>query len=563
MKKQEAIVMIKDGIRHGDSRLRFAGTVMRALMVCVLFWLAAASFAGHAYAHAVLEKTTPAADSRLDISPAYVELLFNERLDTGGARLLVLDESSRNVADDQLEFIGQGTGVRLPLPRLDEGHYTVSYSVISADGHPVSGAYVFTVGNPAALPDGNQLDSHQQVGHGHAESDLTARVFVLYAARILYYAGLLIVAGLLFWSMHRSASPLVRDVRDQALGLAGKFAVIATLAYVFLSLQDLGEGEPLSEWGRIMIETTIGRLYIVELLLAFAAPLLPMMGLAARLLWAYAALLVEAWSGHAAVYSPIAYTVGLDLVHLAAASVWSGGLVLLFAIWMKERPEAGRFALLFSKWALISFFLLWITGLLATMNFLPSLEYLRFTPWGSWLIAKVILSVIVAGVAFLIRIRLKKGDLPQGILLKVDLGLLAAIVLSVGVLTYQTPVPPNEPLHFHKMGTEMHVTLVVTPNSPGVNEFTVKIWLPETVGQGKPKNVQLRMLPTERSDVGFIDVPLRAYSDEELDGFPGFTKTTYRAEGPYLPFAGEWKAQVRVTDAQDNERVVETVYRIY
>ncbi|WP_152619425.1 hypothetical protein [Cohnella kolymensis] len=233
------------------------------------------------------------------------------------------------------------------------------------------------------------------------------------------------------------------------------------------------------------------------------------------------------------------------------------------AVWMKERPEAGRFALLFSRWALISFFVLWITGLLTTMSFLPSLEYLKFTSWGSWLIAKVILSVIVAGVAFLIRIRLKKGDLPQGILLKADLGLLAAIVVSVGVLTYQTPVPANQPLHFHKMGTEMHVTLVVTPNSPGDNEFTVKIWLPETVGKGKPKNVQLRMLPTGRKDVSYIDVPLRAYSDEELDGFSGFTKTAYRAQGPYLPFAGEWKAQVRVTDANDTERVVETVYRIY
>ncbi|WP_052476180.1 copper resistance CopC/CopD family protein [Cohnella kolymensis] len=316
--------MRKRGMRLGKS-------VMKILMVFGFLWLAALSFAGNASAHAELEKTTPAADSRLDKSPEYIELFFNERLDPGGARLLVLDESSSNVADDEPEFIAEGTGLHLPLPRLEDGHYTVSYSVISADGHPVSGAYVFTVGSPAALPDGNQLDPHQQVGHAHEVSDLTVRVFVLYAARVLYYAGLLVVAGLLFWSMHRNASPLVREARDKAIGLAGKFALIATLAYVFLSLQDLGEGQPLSEWGRILIETTVGRLYIVQLLLAFAAPLLPMTGLAVRLLWAYAALVAEAWSGHAAVYSPIAYTVGLDLVHLAAAPCGAG---VSFSSWL-------------------------------------------------------------------------------------------------------------------------------------------------------------------------------------------------------------------------------------
>ncbi len=519
---------------------------------------------GQAQAHATLEKASPQADSRMDASPDAVEIVFNERLDNGGAKLLVLNESSKNVAKGELERIEEGKGIRVGLTKLGEGHYTVSYSVISADGHPISGAYVFTVGNPAPL-DKSKLDPHQQVGHSHNHggAGLGADSFLLYAARILYYAGLLAATGLALWSLLRTMSPIVRDTHSRSLGLAGKFALIATLAYVFFSLRDLGQGEPLSEWGRILTETTIGRLYIAELLLALAAPLLPSLKGFLRVVWAALALFAEAWSGHAAAFDPISYTISLDYAHLVAAALWSGGLVLLLAVWYKERPEAGRFALVFSKWALISFLALWVTGILSTLKYLPSLEYLQYTAWGKWLIAKIAISLLVAVTAFLIRLRLKKGELPRGSLLKVDIGLLAGIVLCVGILTYHTPLPVNEPLSYHKMGTDMHVTLRISPNTPGENRFTLKIWLPEWVGKGEAKSVQLRLLPLDREGMGYIDVPLQPYEDEEQDAFPDYKKSTYTAEGPYLPFAGQWKAQVRVTDAEDTERVVETTYRIY
>jgi copper transport protein len=553
------------GTFHLYSRSRVQGIILRLMLLITMIGFSLFTFIGNVQAHAVLEQTTPSANAKLDVSPPSVDIVFNERLDSGGAKVLVLNESSRNVAKGQPERISEEKGLRIALPKLGEGHYTVSYSVISADGHPISGAYVFTVGNPAPLPDASQLDPHQQVGHSHNHggTGLTQQSFLLYVSRILYFVGLLVVAGLALWSLLRHTSPLVREVHNLSLGLAGKFAMIATMAYVFFSLQDLGQGEPLSDWGRILTDTTIGKLYIAELLLAIAATMLNKLGIMARLGWVVVALFVESWSGHAAAFNPLAYTVGLDFVHLAAASLWSAGLVLLLAIWVKERPEAGRFALVFSKWALISFLVLWVTGVLATLNFLPSINYLFYTSWGKWLIAKAALSLLVAATAFLIRLRLRKGELPRGILLKIDIGLLVAIVLCVGVLTYQSPLPANQELNYHKMGTEMHVTLRVTPNAPGDNQFMVKIWLPDSIGKGVPKAVQLRLLPLGKESMGFIDVPLEAYTDEEQDAFPDFKKSTYRSEGPYLPFAGKWKVQIRVTDSQDNERVEETFTQIY
>jgi copper transport protein len=528
-------------------------------------WLALVGGAGYASAHASLVKTTPSANEKLATGPAYVDVTFNERLDEGANELAVLNASSRVVADGKPESIDGGKGLRLTLPKLGEGYYTVSYKVISADGHPVSGAFVFIVGNPAAPPNASQLDPHAQVGHthDHGGGGLTVQKFLFYSARVLYFAGLLALAGLALWSLSRNTSVPVRETRERAIGLVGQFALLATLAYVFFSLQDLSQGEPLSDWLRVLTDTTIGRLYIAELLLALAAPFLRSFGLPFRLGWAVIALFLEAWSGHAASFEPFALTVGLDFVHLIAASLWTGGLLLVLALWAKDRPEAGRFALRFSKWALISFLALWVTGISSTLIFLPSLSYLLVTSWGLWLISKAGLTVIVAATAFLIRLRLRKGDLPRGALLKTDVGLLAAIVLVVGIFTYQSPLPANEPLHYHQMGEDMHVTLRITPNAPGDNEVLLKIWLKQSIGNGISKKTELLLIPQNRKETGAIVVPLEPYADEELDGFPGFEKTAYRAKGPFMPFPGEWKAQIRVTDAADNERVEETTFRIY
>lgn len=535
-----------------------------ALLVAALL-LASVFLPGRADAHAILEQATPAQDEQLQNSPPYVELLFNERLDSSADnKIIVLDGSSRSVTSAKTERIEQGKGLKLMLPALKEDHYTVSYSIISADGHPVSGAYVFTVGNPPPLPDSSGLDPHAQIGHaGHAHDSnkLTTMSFLLYAARIAYYAGLLGVSGLIFWGLQRSASPAVRDTREAAIGFMGKFFVCATIAYVVLSLNNLAQNEPLSEWGRILTQTTIGKLFAASLLLSIAGLLLRGLSAPARLFWAAVALFVEAWSGHAAVFDPIYYSVALDFVHLAAASLWSGGLLLLLLVWRRERPEAGRFAILFSKWALAAFLALWLTGILSVLLFLPSLNYLFYTAWGKWLLVKVGLSLLVVIAAFLIRLRLRKGSLPPGGLLRADFGLMAGIVLIVGILTYQNPLPANQPLYYHDMGTDMHLTLQVTPNAPGDNSITLKVWLPEKSGQ--PKSTVLRLQPLERKDVGYIEVPLESYQDSDIYAFPGYVEAAFKAKGPYLPFAGKWEAQVRVTDSADNEIVKKTTFRIY
>ncbi|MDG0808717.1 copper resistance CopC family protein [Cohnella rhizosphaerae] len=188
----------KAGTGNGGSRKAFARSARRTGMLAlwlVLMAAAAALFAPAASAHAVLEKAVPAQDAQLAAGPDFVELTFNERLDGGAtARLAVLNGDSKAVASGKPERISQGKGLRLALPKLGEGHYTVSYSVISADGHPVEGAYVFTVGNPPPLTDAAELDPHAQLGHsshnhgGRAGSDDDPLYFLRQPGAVLRFA---------------------------------------------------------------------------------------------------------------------------------------------------------------------------------------------------------------------------------------------------------------------------------------------------------------------------------------------------------------------------------------
>ena len=541
---------------------RMALRAAAAALVAAAAGLFAAAFP--ASAHAMLETASPEPGARLTESPPYVELVFNEPVDARAAVLRVLDSDSKTVAQGAPAPSAGGRGVRAALPELGEGHYTVSYRIISADGHPVSGAFVFSVGEPPARPAAEDFDPHQQVGHAHdhGTGGLSLDAFVLYAARFLYYAGLLAAAGLALWSWQRRAPAEVRDAREAGIRLAGRFFVLAALCHVFFQLNDLNRGLPPEEWARVLTRTAMGWLLAATLVLAVLSLVLAAAGPLVRSLWAAAALAVEAGNGHAAAGGSPALTIALDAVHLAAASLWAGGLLLLVAVWRRQPTEAARFALLFSRWALGSIVALWATGTLFTLEILPSVEYLTMTAWGGWLLAKTALVIAVMAVAFFIRRRLRRGRVPTGMLLGADAGLLGAIVLSVAVLTYQIPLPANEPLYWHRMGEDLHLTLRISPKAPGDNAFIVKVWLPEDVEGGLPKNVQLRLRADGRMD-SFIDVPLEPYEDTELDAFEGFTKSTYRAEGPYLPFRGKWTAQIRVTDGTDTERVLERQFRVY
>jgi len=104
-----------------------------------------------ASAHAVLESTNPSQGSEVANSPPSVSLHFGEGVGINQRSLEVLDPAGKRVDDGSPQHAGGDDStvsvkLRAGLPKAG---YAVLWHVVSADSHPVGGAFSFGVGVPA------------------------------------------------------------------------------------------------------------------------------------------------------------------------------------------------------------------------------------------------------------------------------------------------------------------------------------------------------------------------------------------------------------------------------
>ncbi|WP_163541512.1 copper resistance protein CopC [Occultella kanbiaonis] len=122
---------------------------LRALAIsAVALFLGLTLHAGAAQAHDVLLSSAPAEGETLSAAPTEVRLTFNnDILDLNAA--IVLTDAEGTVLTEEAPVV-DGTEVALPVPDgVPAGVWTVTWRVVSSDGHPISGAYEFTVDAPA------------------------------------------------------------------------------------------------------------------------------------------------------------------------------------------------------------------------------------------------------------------------------------------------------------------------------------------------------------------------------------------------------------------------------
>lgn len=102
---------------------------------------------GMTLAHAILVKSIPAENAALSAPPEEIEVWFNEGVGEEYKALAVIDGQGARVDDARLGFF-DSSYLRVSVPPLQPGVYTVRYRVQSADGHIVSGKFNFSVAGP-------------------------------------------------------------------------------------------------------------------------------------------------------------------------------------------------------------------------------------------------------------------------------------------------------------------------------------------------------------------------------------------------------------------------------
>ena len=114
--------------------------------------VAVASTASPAFAHDELVASDPAADSTVAQLPEEVALTFSGVLiDEPGVNVVsVTDAAGTELADGAPTL--DGTKITQTLSGDSQGPMTVTWRVVSSDGHPVSGEFSFVAGDAAAAP---------------------------------------------------------------------------------------------------------------------------------------------------------------------------------------------------------------------------------------------------------------------------------------------------------------------------------------------------------------------------------------------------------------------------
>ena len=116
----------------------------RLMLIAVMICGTALFAAAPASAHSELVSSDPPADATLDFAPIGVGLVFNQDINESFATISVVGPGDTQWAQGTATVEGPDVSVLLE-DGLPNGQYTVGYRVTSADGHPITGSYGFSV----------------------------------------------------------------------------------------------------------------------------------------------------------------------------------------------------------------------------------------------------------------------------------------------------------------------------------------------------------------------------------------------------------------------------------
>jgi methionine-rich copper-binding protein CopC len=113
---------------------------MRAIVVLLLAMTLAKP--APALAHAMLERSDPAAGAIVSASPPEIVITFSEALEPRFSSITLVDAAG-HVVPGTLHI--EGHTMSLAIPRLRAGVFEVRWRALSVDTHITEGAYRFTV----------------------------------------------------------------------------------------------------------------------------------------------------------------------------------------------------------------------------------------------------------------------------------------------------------------------------------------------------------------------------------------------------------------------------------
>lgn len=520
---------------------------LRPRLCAVLLFLALALSAvfalpGAAFAHAALVATEPADGSVLADGPKQFSLTFSEPVSPLVLTLVRPDGTPVPLSAFRLD--GQTILIDVPPePGGGRGTHVLSWRVISADGHPVGGSILFSVGAPSAAPAATEAVDWWLRG-------------AIWLVRTALYAGLFLGIGGAF------AVAWLEDGKRDGARFAGWLMLLglaaAPAALGLQGLDALGASLPhLAE--AVAWRTGAGTSYGWTVLIAAISLVLGLASLALRqrrvarplsLLALAGVGAALAASGHASAAAPQWLTRPMVFLHGAGVAFWTGALMPLGLALRRRGGDARPMLTRFSAAILPVVGVLALAGIVLAVIQVEAPAALVETAYGRLLLAKLALLALLLGLAALNRWRLTRpaeaGDAAARKKLTRSIGVELVLVLAVfGVVAGWRFTPPPralaiaaaQPATIHIHTLKAMADLAVTPGHAGPVSVSVMLM----TGDFGPLDAREVTLVLSKPDSGIE--PLKRPAHKPGDG-------TWRVDDLVVPVPGRWTARldILVTD---------------
>ncbi len=541
-----------------------------------------------AFAHAELDSSDPEASQSYPAGkpPASVTLTFSEGVQVAKDGVRVLASSGKAVQGvGDAKHGAKSSVVVATLPALTDGTYVVDWQVVSADSHPINGAFTFTVG--AATGDNVAGLLKNDTNHG------VGIAFGLTRA-LAFGSVLVLLGGIVFL---RTVSGEAGD--DQ--GVRGLLWVSWVIGFV-TALLGIGMQAAYTTtqnisamWNttalRDVMDTRFGQSWLIRAgLLLLVLPALRNPGkrrspgvIAVDVVLAVFLLATFTFAEHARTGRWILLGTVTDLVHLGSASVWLGGVAVLATLLVRRvvPHDVPVITARFSRIAAPAIVIVAISGAVQAWRQTDGLDSVFDTTYGRLLLTKIGLVVMIVAAAsvsrHIVRLWADRQLIPAGpgalraeadpedvrelrnaVVVEVAIAVIVLLVTALLVNTAparveggststpsaNTPSQPVKPAGYSATlsngGIQFDVKL--SPGLKGTNQLTVA-----TTKAGAPFDpidITAKLSDTEQGVT--LNVPM-------TKGAAG----TGTAQGNIdLPFAGTWKLEIRALRTDVDESVV-------
>jgi copper transport protein len=445
-------------------------------------------------------------------------------------------------------------GIEQPLAR---GSYTVTWRVISADTHPVHGAYVFSVG--AASRNAEAIAARvirNQATPATVSDGFAVLRFVSFALLLALVGGSLALFYVLRGLERRYLARVSWELAAIAVAL-----VLASLAGIVFEGASAGgfSLQSASHWSVVqaVAHTRFGHVWLARALLAALAALTLALfartasrtALAATGALAIALAVTPTLAGHASVGGVLDLVV--DIAHVLAASIWIGGLLFVALALVQAAGErrwttAALIVPRFSNIAIGSVVVLLAAGIVNSYLEVRAWHGLWDTTYGQLLLVKIalMLPLLALGAynrSTVARLRLQTASAAArrafSRAVTAELTIFVAVLAVTAVLVSEAPaksqIVRTGPYAATTSIGPYELNLIVDPAKAGPN--AVHLYVLSRVGQ--PVNVAQADVSATLPERGIG--PLRFPT--HLAG-PGH----YIVSGAPIGIAGKWRFEFTV-----------------